>query len=46
MDYDNYENNLKKRHKERLYIALVLIVAFGIFALIDYYFSLGLIEQL
>lgn len=41
---NNYENNLKKRHKERLYLALVVIVLLGLFALIDKYFNLGLIE--
>lgn len=40
----SYEDNLKKRHKERLYLALVIIVLFGVVALVDKYYKLGLLE--
>ena len=40
----SYDDNLKKRHKERLYLALVIIALFGVVALIDKYFNLGLTE--
>lgn len=40
----SYEDNLKKRHKEKLYFAIVIIVLSGVVASIDKYFNLGLLE--
>jgi hypothetical protein len=40
----SYQNNLKKRHKETLYLALIIVVVLTIVAIIDKVFNLGLIE--
>jgi hypothetical protein len=40
----SYEDNLKKQHKERLYIAIALVVLVGVVALVDKFFNLGILE--
>lgn len=39
----DYEENLKKRHKERIKLGLVLILIVGVIAFIDKFFNLGLL---
>ena len=40
----SYEDNIKKRHKERLKLGLIVLMLFVVFAFIDNYFNLGILR--
>lgn len=40
----SYEDNLKKRHRDRLKLVVPLLIIFGLIAFIDKFFNLGLLE--